>query len=117
MTPLSNTPSTSLGAPTRALSFLTAPDRAALARALRLSPREATIAELALGDLHEDHIAAALGISRHTVHTHLDRIYKKTGAHSRCQLAILVFQTYVVSSSSSSKRSSRCTTVRRPPSS
>lgn len=78
-----------------ALSFLTNTERAALAHALHLSPREALIAELILNDSTEHAIAARIGISQHTVHTYLDRIYKKTGAHSRCQLAIVFFHKYV----------------------
>jgi DNA-binding CsgD family transcriptional regulator len=78
-----------------ALTFLSRDARIALMNVLRLSPREAMIVELVVTDLHEDLIASTLGISKHTVHTHLDRIYRKVGAHSRCQLAVKLFSTYV----------------------
>jgi len=81
--------------PLVALTFLSPEEWMALIRVLRLSPREATIADLAVGDNSDDMIAQQLGISRHTVHTHLDRIYTKLGVHSRCQLAVRIFRTYV----------------------
>jgi DNA-binding NarL/FixJ family response regulator len=77
------------------LGFLSTQDWKALTRVLRLSPRESAIVELAVHDLSEPLIANELGISRHTVHTHLERTYRKLSVHSRCQLALLVFQTYV----------------------
>lgn len=80
-----------------ALAFLSADDRLAISRALRLSPREATIVTLVLSDAHEEDIANTLGISKHTVHTHLDRIYRKLNVHSRCQLALRLFATYAAS--------------------
>jgi len=78
-----------------ALTFLSAEEWMALIRVLRLSPREAMIADLAVGDNSDDTIAQQLGISRHTVHTHLNRTYTKLGVHSRCQLAVHLFRTYV----------------------
>ena len=77
------------------LGFLSLGERNSLAVLLHLSPRELLVAELALSDSSDESIATTIGISKHTVHTHLDRIYKKTGVHSRCQLAMLIFRAYV----------------------
>jgi hypothetical protein len=37
----------------------------------------------------------ALGIPRHTVHTYLDRLYRKLGVNSRAQLISVLFAAYV----------------------
>ncbi|MCH9684693.1 MAG: FHA domain-containing protein [Deltaproteobacteria bacterium] len=56
----------------------------------RLSPRERQVAEhVALGMTNVE-IAAALGITRRTVATHLERVYERLGIHSRAALANLV---------------------------
>jgi DNA-binding CsgD family transcriptional regulator len=68
-----------------------------IVRSLRLSRREAEIAELLLADDNRDAtIAARLTISRHTVHTYLERLYRKLGATSRSQVVTRIFQQYVV---------------------
>lgn len=53
-----------------------------------LSRREREIAALLLTDAKECAIAAHLGISPHTVHTHVARLYRKLGVASRLQLAV-----------------------------
>lgn len=55
-----------------------------------LSPREREIAELAAAGNPTSAIAARLYISPRTVTTHLERIYAKTGVHSRIALAHLL---------------------------
>lgn len=68
----------------------------AIVRSLGLSDREAEIAKLLLGDDNrEDAIAARLAISPHTVHTHLERLYRKLGVTSRCQVVTRMFRQYV----------------------
>ena len=68
-----------------------------IVRSLRLSPREAEIALLLLRhDNRDDAIADQLAISRHTVHTYLERLYRKLGATSRSQAVTRIFQEYVV---------------------
>lgn len=57
-----------------------------IGRCLRLSPREIQIVRHACEDRKELSIALALRISRHTVHTHLSRVYRKLGVSSRCKL-------------------------------
>ena len=68
-----------------------------IVRSLRLSPREAEIVALLLSDdSRDDVIAERLGISRHTVHTYIERLYRKVGATSRSQVVTRIFQQYVV---------------------
>lgn len=61
-----------------------------VARALALSPQEAEIVVRLFDDLSETAIANQLGISAHTVHAHLRRIYRKVNVASRVQLAIQI---------------------------
>jgi DNA-binding CsgD family transcriptional regulator len=63
-----------------------------LARRLALSPREIEVARGVLLDEKEFAIALRLGISVHTVHTHLERMYRKLGVSSRLQLAVELFR-------------------------
>ena len=68
----------------------------AIVRSLGLSTREAEIARLLLADdSREDTIAATLAISPHTVHTHLERLYRKLGVSSRTQVVARMFHQYV----------------------
>jgi DNA-binding NarL/FixJ family response regulator len=75
--------------------FLDAESWAVISRALGLSPREAQIASLMLADETEDAIATRLGISAHTVHTHVERLFRKLCVSSRCQVIVRIFQEYV----------------------
>lgn len=52
-----------------------------------LTPREAEIAELLARRLTNREIAEALGISRHTVRHHAERVFAKLGVHSRRDVA------------------------------
>jgi DNA-binding CsgD family transcriptional regulator len=61
-----------------------------LKRQISLSKRELQIAKRVFDDLNEEEIGRELGISRHTVHTHLERLYRKTGVNSRLQLVVFV---------------------------
>ncbi len=58
--------------------------------AARMSPREREVAAHVARGLTNVEIAAALGITRRTVGTHLERIYERLGIHSRAALANLV---------------------------
>jgi DNA-binding CsgD family transcriptional regulator len=62
-----------------------------LLRSLDLSGRESQIVSCFL-QLHdrEDAIAQHLGLSKHTIHTHLERLYRKVGVNSRSQLLALL---------------------------
>lgn len=65
-----------------------------LATTMGLSRREREIARLILGGLTEGVIAERLGISRHTVHSHIHRIFVKTGVRSQTALAGRLFAAY-----------------------
>ncbi|HLV25633.1 MAG TPA: helix-turn-helix transcriptional regulator [Gemmatimonadales bacterium] len=59
-------------------------------RVLHLSGREAEIARAIFADRTKAEIAEDLGISHHTVHTHVERLYRKLGVGSRTQLVLCV---------------------------
>ncbi|MGW3206407.1 ATP-binding protein [Streptomyces sp. NPDC001135] len=54
----------------------------------RLTARESTVAELVAEGLTNRQIAARLGLSIHTVATHLDKVRDKLGLRSRTQIAL-----------------------------
>jgi DNA-binding CsgD family transcriptional regulator len=66
-----------------------------LAASLGLSSRELQVAQGAFDDLREPEMARQLGISAHTVHTHLERVYRKLGVNSRGQLLVTLFGEYL----------------------
>ncbi len=61
-------------------------------RHLRLSFREGEIVRGVFNDQTEFAIANNLGISPHTVHTHLERLHKKLGVADRVQLVLSITQ-------------------------
>lgn len=63
---------------------------AAVAGSLQLSKRHMEIVKGVFDSEKETAIAGDLGISQHTVHTHLDRIYEKLGVGSRQELVLAV---------------------------
>ena len=62
---------------------------------LALSARESEILQAVFEDQKEYCIAVNLGISSHTVHTHLERIYRKLHVSSRVELVVRVFAAYL----------------------
>ena len=64
-------------------------------RSLRLSRREFEIVQRIFDDMNELAIAAELGISQHTVHTYLERLYRKTHVNSRVQLVVYVMSEHM----------------------
>lgn len=64
-------------------------------RMLRLSGRELQIVRGMFHDKIQFAIAAELGISPHTVHTHVERVYHKLGAANRAQLLVRVMTAFV----------------------
>ena len=66
-----------------------------LADALHLSPRELDLLACLCDDLTEVGIARELHISRHTVRTHFERLYRKLGVRSRSGLLIRVFRAHL----------------------
>jgi DNA-binding CsgD family transcriptional regulator len=55
----------------------------------RLSPRQREVLILCARNLSQQEIARALGISTHTVDTHLRNAYARMGAQSRMQAVLL----------------------------
>jgi len=70
-------------------------DWRAISLALDLTDRENQVVRCMLKGRDQDEIALELGISRHTVHTHLDRVYRKLRIGNRFQLLLRVFAEYV----------------------
>ncbi len=64
-------------------------------RMLRLSGRELQIVRGMFNDKIQYAIAAELGISPHTVHTHVERVYHKLWAANRAQLLVRVMTAFV----------------------
>jgi DNA-binding NarL/FixJ family response regulator len=66
-----------------------------IADMLKLSKREAQILQGLFDDETEAAIALELGISAHTVHTYLERLYRKLGVASRSAAIVRVFGEYI----------------------
>ena len=66
-----------------------------VAGSMHLSLREAQIASLILANIGNAQIASVLGISTHTVHSHLDRMYRKLRIRSREELITRIFLQFV----------------------
>ncbi len=66
-----------------------------LAASLRMSNRELEITKYIFDDRKECAIARELGISSHTVHTHVERLYRKLNVGSRVELVVAVFTAYI----------------------
>jgi len=60
-----------------------------------LSPREGQVLDRVLEDQSEARIAMDLGISEHTVHTHVKRIYRKLGVSTRTMLITTIVASYL----------------------
>jgi DNA-binding CsgD family transcriptional regulator len=91
-----NNPSSSrvLASPARRPSFLSHQDWSLLVQGFCLSPREAEISILILAGHSEREIAELLAISTHTVHSHLERMYRKLNVHARSDLVMAFFRAY-----------------------
>jgi DNA-binding NarL/FixJ family response regulator len=62
---------------------------------LCVSRRESQILLGLFENLNESSIAARLGISAHTVRTHVERLYRKLQVNNRIGLLLKVFQAYL----------------------
>jgi DNA-binding CsgD family transcriptional regulator len=71
-------------------SLFTEEDWCQIASSLSVSPRELQIIQGIFEDKKEAAIARQLGISPHTVHTYLERIYHKLAVNSRVQVVVRV---------------------------
>lgn len=66
-----------------------------IARSLKLSGRELQIVRSTFDDDTDLGIAQHLGISLHTVHTHVERLHKKLAITDRPQLLLRVMQEFL----------------------
>ncbi len=66
-----------------------------LGRILKLSRRELEIVRGVFNDQTEFAIACNLGISEHTVHTHVERLYRKLDVRDRTQLILRVVREFM----------------------
>ena len=66
-----------------------------IAHSLKLSGRELEIVRAVFDNRAEHTIGAELGISKHTVHTHMRRLFVKLGAKGRTDLAVRVMQEFL----------------------
>ena len=66
-----------------------------LAARLNLTDRELAVVQGLFEGQKEEPIAKSLGISAHTVHTHLVRVYRKLNVRNRAELLLRVFSSYM----------------------
>lgn len=76
-------------------NFIAAMKWSAVVHSLSLSEKESAIAALLLRGYSQHQIAAEMRISVHTVHTHLERLYRKLDVHSGKAVIARLFQAYV----------------------
>jgi DNA-binding NarL/FixJ family response regulator len=76
-------------------SILTHDGWKTIAQSLHISDRELQIIQGIFDDRKEYAIADELKISVHTVHTHLERLYRKLGISSRVALVLYIFSEYL----------------------
>jgi DNA-binding CsgD family transcriptional regulator len=94
----SNSPSSLIRPGSRPLGAAMFSDRAwrEIARSLKLSARELQVVRGVFGDRTDSAIAADLGISPHTVHTHFDRIHRKLAVVDRVELILRVMDEFLL---------------------
>ncbi len=68
---------------------------ARIASSLGLSTREVQIVKALFDDEKESAIAATLGISSHTVHSHVERLHHKLNVHDRLQIVLRVVREFL----------------------
>jgi DNA-binding CsgD family transcriptional regulator len=66
-----------------------------LSDAMGLSSRESDLVREVFYDEHVESIAKTLGLSKHTVRTYRDRLFRKLGVTSCVQLVVAMFALYV----------------------
>lgn len=68
----------------------------AISRSLDLSDRELEVVQAVFAWSTDASIAEHLGRSSHTIHSQLDRVYKKLGVSNRCGLVVRIFTEYLL---------------------
>ncbi len=66
-----------------------------MARSLRLSPREVELVQGLFDGRTEQAMAAGMGISPHTVHTHMERLHHKLEAGHQVALVLRVLAEFL----------------------
>ena len=79
----------------QARSLLSGAEWRSIARRLSLSSREIEVVQGIFDGEKVASIALSLGISYHTVNTHVERLYQKLGVGNRCQLLTRIFAAYL----------------------
>ncbi len=79
----------------QARTLLSGAEWRAIARRLNLSKREVEVVQGIFDGEKVASIALKLGISHHTVNTHVERLYQKLGVGNRCQLLTRIFAAYL----------------------
>ena len=74
---------------------LTDADWETIATILALSARESQVARQVMDGATEADIAARLSIAPRTVHSHVERLYRKLKVHNRHQLLVRIINTYL----------------------
>lgn len=77
-------------------SYLTRTQWNSIAARLPLSRRQLQIVRCIFDGLDEPAMSRQLGIATGTIHTYLDRLYKKLGVSCRCELIVRVFIAHLV---------------------
>lgn len=80
-------------------SHLNAREWRSVMRSLELSDRQLQVVRCLFDGLNEPAIAEKLDVSAHTIHAHLNRLYKKICVKSRCEVIVRVFLAYVMPAS------------------
>jgi len=65
-----------------------------ISRQLDLTERECEVLQCLIRDRSDSETATILGLSRSTIRTHLERVHKKLGVHSRTALIVRLFHTH-----------------------
>lgn len=90
-----NAPATQSQLNTRASRFLFSNEEwTSLSHSLKFSSRELQIVQGIFSNQTERQTALRLGISHHTIHTYLGRLYRKLNVGDRCELLISVFMEF-----------------------
>jgi DNA-binding NarL/FixJ family response regulator len=63
-----------------------------IATALNVTKRELQVIQAVFDNLHESAIAHRLGISAHTTHTHLNRLFLKLNVTTRTELVLRIVE-------------------------
>lgn len=88
-------------------SHLSKADWDAIAGLLDLSDRQLQIVRFLIDGYDEHAIGTQLGISSHTVHAHMNRLYKKTKVRSRGDLVVRVMVAYIARSATKKRAKAR----------